>query len=269
VAPSNYRKWEKIMIFLCLLDLFWIILAMMSIPNIHMYHYSKVNMFSNDYLMMTMALIGTTIAPWQLFFQNSCVLDKKLTIKDYNHIKMETFIGAIFIVIAAICMILIGCLNSGVFTNVPDFVKNIFTNNHSIINFILDVLILNASIIGTAAVSLSTAWVYAENKQINKSLNQKFSEAKPFYIHYYGSIVLAGLIALLPCISLNAIIIGVQIIACIFLPYQLIVIQILSNNKKLMKDQVNTKFTNVIMNSIISIIVILSVFLLCQSLHFL
>ena len=258
-APSNYNKWEKTMIFLCLFDLFWIAMGIINWRNEGITSAPNIN-FNQTFWLTIMSLVGTTIAPWQLFFQNSCTVDKNLNKSDYKNIKIETFIGAVFIIISGIIMMYLGSIIPGGINSSAEFVKSISSNGF--VELILSLLIVNASIVGASAVSLCNAWVYSENKNLDRSLNEKFKEAPKFYSFYYGSIIASGLITLLPSLPLNYIILGVQIIACIFLPYQLVLVQLISNDSKLMGDLKNSKTENIIMSTIIFVITSLSVYLL-------
>lgn len=262
-APSNYNKWEKTMIYLCCFDIFWIILGAICGENGN-FRQSKNFSLDGTYLLTIMALIGTTIAPWQLFFQNSCTVDKNLKKADFKNIKIETFIGAVFIIISGIIMIYLGSFVPNGINGSAQFVKSLSASGF--IELILSLLIINASIVGASAVSICTSWVYAENKNLDRSLNEKFSEAPWFYSYYYGSIIVAGLFTLLPSLPLNYIILGVQVVACVFLPYQLVIMQLICNDSKLMGTLKNSKKENIIMNSVILILVILSICLLGKGL---
>ena len=215
-----------------------------------------------------MAIVGTTVTTWQLFYQHSCIIDKKMNIKQLKEEKAETFFGSCFTVIVAMCMILVGAIaffNHWTFTDVPHLALQIQKTLGSGFASLLFLLIVNASIIGTAGVTLSSAWAFAEDKGWERSLNRKFSEAKGFYIHYFGNIIFAGLVTLIPKLPLEMVIIGVQVLSCVMLPFQLILTQLLLNDPKIMGEHVNSKSKNAIINSIIGLIIVLSVFLFKQA----
>lgn len=266
VAPFKYNKWERILVSLCMFDITWLILCMFM--PYHGFHPNfSFGFGQQNYLMDIMAVVGTTIAPWQLVFQHSCILDRNMKIDDLKQEKKETLLGSTFTIIVASCMMMIGGIaffNHINFVDVPTYVHQIQTYMGPFFGNILFLMVLNACIIGTAAVNLSTAWVYAEDKGWPRSLNNKFSEAKGFYFQYFGSIVAAGLITLYPYLPLEKIILGVQVMACLLLPYQLILNQIICNDASIMGQFKNKWHTNLIMNTIIGLIVILSVFLFKQ-----
>lgn len=266
VGPLDYKRWERVVVCLCLFDLAWLI-ASFFMPVVHLNVNLSFGFGKANYLMDIMALIGTTIAPWQLIFQHSCILDKKMTLKQLKEEQKETLFGSAFTIVIAGCMMFVGAiafLNHIHFVDVPSYVLQLKSILGPPITNLLFLLIFNASVIGTACVTLSTAWAYAENKGLPRSLNQKFTEAKTFYLQYYGVIIAAGLITLWPQLPLAKVIIGVQVIACLFLPVQLIFNHIICNDKNLMGEHVNNKKTNVIMVSIISLMVLLSICLFKQ-----
>lgn len=254
-SPFNYNKWEKIMLLLCGVTITWLLVFFAKFEQ------GSVNaepLKQSFVLFLIMSLIGTTVAPWQLYFQHSCILDKKLQIKDLKNEKIETFIGSLFTIIVAGCMMFFGSkVKNFNFTDVPSLVLS--SNFYPIL--ILSLIII-ASIIGTSSVSVTSAWIYSEYNNWSRSLNKKFNEAKNFYLYFYGTIILSGLITLIPNLSLNLIILGIQVIACVFLPFQLIINHILLNDNKIMNNHVNNKLANAISLSLITIISVLSVCLL-------
>lgn len=267
VSPFNYNRWERIMVALCIFDLLWIGLALF-IPYHHLNFSANFTfgIHSHTYLTDIMAIIGTTVAPFQLFFQHSCILDKQMSIDQLKEEKTETFFGSFFTIIVALCMMAVGAIgffNHWTFIDVPHLVLQIQTVLGPWFSNLLFLLVINASIIGTAGVTLSSSWAYAEDKGYERSLNKKFNEARNFYFHYFGSIALAGLVTLYPHLPLETVIIGVQVLSCVMLPYQLILMQLLLNDIKIMGIHKNSMSKNIIINCIIFIIIILSL-CLCE-----
>lgn len=114
VLTGSYRRWERIVVFLCLLDLAWFAIAFAVHPSSrellqHTFVPSlPVNGLTAGWLFLVIAIVGTTIAPWQLFFQQSCVADKRLRFSDLRWARLDTFIGAVFTILVAGCMMLAG-----------------------------------------------------------------------------------------------------------------------------------------------------------------
>ena len=114
VLTGSYRRWERITVFLCLLDLAWLAVAVRLHPSVgQMAHDTLVPSIpqgglTGNLIFLVIAIVGTTIAPWQLFFQQSCIADKRLRFSDLKWARLDTLIGAIFTIIVAGCMMLAG-----------------------------------------------------------------------------------------------------------------------------------------------------------------
>ena len=112
VLTGSYRRWELIVVCLCTLDLAWFAIALRVHPGAgEVLRHSIVpsmplNGLTAGWLFLVIAIVGTTIAPWQLFFQQSCVADKRLPFSDLNWSRLDTLVGAVFTILVAGCMML-------------------------------------------------------------------------------------------------------------------------------------------------------------------
>jgi NRAMP (natural resistance-associated macrophage protein)-like metal ion transporter len=110
---GSYRRWERIVVFLCLLDLIWLFLAWKLSPSAADLARGMVpNMpaggITPNLMFLVIAVVGTTVAPWQLFFQQSCIADKRLRFKDVPWARLDTFLGACITISVAGCMMIAG-----------------------------------------------------------------------------------------------------------------------------------------------------------------
>ncbi|HYB90294.1 MAG TPA: Nramp family divalent metal transporter, partial [Candidatus Binataceae bacterium] len=118
VVSGSYLRWERIVVGLCLLDGVWFGIAWyLRPPLLQAVHDSLIPTLpptglTPDLMFLTVAIVGTTIAPWQLFFQQSCVADKRLRFGDLNWARLDTFLGACFTVVVAMCMMVAGGASS-------------------------------------------------------------------------------------------------------------------------------------------------------------
>jgi Mn2+/Fe2+ NRAMP family transporter len=115
---------------------------------------------------LVIAIVGTTIAPWQLFFQQSCVADKRLRFADLRWARLDTFIGACFTVIVGGAMMIVGSVSYRHGLNYEDPAKMAdairpFFHNDFVRNGVL-IMFCNAAVLGTTAISLSSAWAFSE-----------------------------------------------------------------------------------------------------------
>ena len=100
VATASFRRWERVTLFLCIFDMSWFILGWKFAPSAGtVLHDTLVPSIpaggiTSNLMFLVIAIVGTTIAPWQLFFQQSCVADKKLRFSDLKWARLDTLIGA-------------------------------------------------------------------------------------------------------------------------------------------------------------------------------
>src|ERR1700727_1819458 len=114
VVTGSYLRWERIVIALCLIDLTWFGLAYVMHPNWGTVARATAEPtmpaggVTSSLVFLIIAIVGTTIAPWQLFFQQSCVAEKRLRFADLKWARLDTLIGATFTVLVAGAMMLVG-----------------------------------------------------------------------------------------------------------------------------------------------------------------
>jgi Mn2+/Fe2+ NRAMP family transporter len=125
-------------------------------------------------------------------------------------------------------------------------------------------LMMNAAILGSTAISLSSAWAYGEVKGWPHSLQLPFKHARGFYFTYVACVALAAAIVLIPRAPLQLIILGVQVLAGIMLPSAIIFLQLLLNDKELLGDYVNKRWNNIVNWTIIIVLFALSLILAAQ-----
>jgi Mn2+/Fe2+ NRAMP family transporter len=279
VSSASYRRWEAVTIVLCLLDVTWMALAWHVGPPVHEVILKTLvpslprQGLTSDYVFLVIATIGTTIAPWQLFFQQSCVADKRLRFKDLKWARLDTFLGACFTILVAGCMVLVGDaafrwgLGHGGYAyadpaQLADYLGAL--RGPWVRNAIL-LLMVNAAMLGTTAISLSSAWAYGEVKGLPSSLNFGPKEAPGFYAVYALVVLSAAGLVLIPHAPLQLIIMGVQVLAGIMLPSAVIFLQLLLNDRELLGDDfVNKPWNNWVNWTIIVVLFALSLVLAAQ-----
>jgi Mn2+/Fe2+ NRAMP family transporter len=274
VLTGSYLRWERIVVILCLLDLTWLFIAFKLRPSFgELLHNTIVpgiplGGITANLMFLVIAIVGTTIAPWQLFFQQSCIADKRLRFSDLNWARLDTFIGAVFTIIVAGCMMVAGnaALRHGIKFDDPAQMANalrVFTGEGIRMGLLL--LMINAAVLGTTAISLSSAWAYGEVRGWPHSLQMPLKKAPGFYLTYVACIAAAAAIVLIPRAPLQLIILGVQVLAGIMLPSAIIFLQLLLNDKELLGEEyVNKPWNNVVNWTIIIVLFILSLILAAQ-----
>jgi len=269
VVGNKYKKWENIMIAFCTLDVLWFFMSFFTHPN-----YSEVikgllplmpkGGISKDYLFLLMSLVGTSITYWGLTIQVSCVVEKKINIADLKMEQFETFITSIFTVLVAGAMIIVGAISykHGLKFEDPASMALAISKWYPWLKNLILIMIINASLLGAVAVSLSSSWALSEKQgQFNKTIK----DDPKFYFTYLSCIAMSGLLCLIPKLPLDLIVLGVQVLSCISLPYVLVFLHILLNDKELVGEQyINKPWQNLVNILIIIVLCALSLILLLQ-----
>ena len=270
---GSYRRWERTVVFLCLLDLTWFYIAFAMKPAMvpalrdailpSMPHGG----ITADLTFLVIAIVGTTVAPWQLFFQQSCIADKKLRFSDVRWARLDTFLGACITITVAGCMMLAGNashLHGFNFTDPAQMAADIGTFAGPGMRTLILLMMINAAVLGTTAISLSSAWAYGEVRGWPHSLQLPFAKAKGFYVVYTLGVAAAAGLVLIPRAPLQLIILGVQVLAGVMLPSAIIFLQLLLNDKELLGNYANKPWNNFVNWTIIIVLFALSLVLAAQ-----
>jgi len=267
-ASGSFRRWERAMFFFIIASLVLIPLAFMSHPS---YTASLYHLFvpgvqggvSSDAILLIIAIVGTTVAPWQLFFQQSNVIDKRITPRFMPYERADTVLGSFVVIIGAGALIVIadyavrGTPLAGHFTDalgVADALKQ-----HSVVlGALYSIVLLDASIIGAAAVTLSTSYAFGDVFGIKHSLNRSFRDAKQFYASYAALVVVAAGIVLIPGAPLGLITTSVQALAGVLLPSATVFLLLLCNDPEVLGPWVNPRWLNVLAGFILGALLVLS-----------
>jgi Mn2+/Fe2+ NRAMP family transporter len=274
VGSGSYRRWERTVVALCLLDIAWIAIAVFLRPPVaEIVHNSIVPSvpeggITASFVFLVIAIVGTTIAPWQLFFQQSCVADKRLRFSDLKWARLDTMVGAVFTIVVAGCMMIVGSaskIHGIAFLDPAQMAVEMRAFAGAGIETAILLLMLNAAVLGTTAISLSSAWAYGEVRGWPHSLQLPLRDARGFYSIYFVCVALAAAIVLIPRAPLQLIILSVQVLAGVMLPSAIIFLQLLLNDRVLLGNEfANKTWNNWINWSIIVVLFALSLVLAAQ-----
>jgi NRAMP (natural resistance-associated macrophage protein)-like metal ion transporter len=273
VSTGNFRRFERFALVLCLLSL----LLVPVLVSVH----PPVGQMSRDFfvpnwpshaklsdvMLLVIGIVGTTVAPWQLFFQQSYVVDKRITPRFMQYEKADLWIGIAFVLIGAVAMI---SFSAALFAGHPEFGQ--FTDAGGVIAglekyvgrtsaTIFAVALLDACIIGAAAVSLSTAYAIGDVFKIRHSLHRGVSDAKGFYFVYFGIIAAAAALVLIPGSPLGLLTEAVQTLAGVLLPSATVFLLLLCNDRAVLGPWVNSGALNVFTGAVVWVLVMLSIVL--------
>ena len=265
VLQGRYWTWEKAALVFCGLNLIYIPAAFMINPPVDkILHGSFIPQFppggfTNALFFLLMANIGTTIAPWMIFFQQSAVVDKGMQEKDMLWGKIDTGVGSLLtVIVAAGCVILTATLLPGQMIDDAATAALRFMPINHYVGALLAIGLFDAGFLGAICISLASSWAFGEVFGWAHSLNHKVKEAPWFYAYYFFDLLLAGTVVLIPHAPLVLITLFVQVIAVTLLPAALVFLILLLNNKETMGEYKNTLFQNVANIGIVVVIIVIS-----------
>jgi Mn2+/Fe2+ NRAMP family transporter len=221
----------------------------------------------NEVMLLIIAIVGTTVAPWQLFFQQSYVVDKRITPRFIKYERVDLMIGIAIVIAGALAIM---ASTAQTFAGHPEFGNFADAGAVSagmekyfgkVPATLFALALLDACIIGASAVSLSTAYALGDVFSWRHSLHRKPSEAMGFYAIYCGLIVLAAVLVLTPGVQLGLLTTAVQTLAGVLLPGATVFLLLLCNDKAVLGPWVNSRRLNLFTGGIVAVLVMLSVIL--------
>jgi len=215
--------------------------------------------FNGELFFFLMANIGTTIAPWMIFFQQSAVVDKGMTEKDIPFGKFDTLLGSILTVVVAVFIIVVGgAVLQGLEIESAAQASIEIMRTNRLAGTLLAIGLFNAGLLGAICISLASSWAFGEIFGWAHSLNNKIKEAPWFYACYFLTLVTAGAVVLIPKAPLVLITLFVQVVAVTLLPAALVFLILLLNDEKTMGKLRNTAWENFVGTAIVVVVVVLS-----------
>jgi len=267
-ASGSFRRWEQAMFAFIAISVVLIPLALLSHPYYGdvAYHFVVPGIqggANSTAILLIIAIVGTTVAPWQLFFQQSNVIDKRITPRFIPYERADTTLGAFVVVGGGAAVMVVGVYAAratgaaGQFTDALG-VAHALASHSDILAALFAIVLLDASIIGASAVTLSTSYAFGDVFGIKHSLHRKFREAKTFYASYSAMIALSAGIVLIPGAPLGLLTTAVQALAGILLPSASVFLLLLCNDREVLGPWVNPRWLNVVAAFIVGVLVVLS-----------
>jgi Mn2+/Fe2+ NRAMP family transporter len=218
-------------------------------------------------VLLIIAIVGTTVAPWQLFFQQSNIVDKRITPRWVNYERLDTFVGAAVVVIVAgalICVTAFAFEGTRYFGHFVDAGAVAHALRHTIGSVgaaFFAVVLLNASLIGAGTVTLASSYVVGDLTGARGSLHRSFFQAKGFYTVFTALILAAAGIVLIPGAPLGVITEAVQALAGIVLPMTTVFLLMLCNDREVLGPWTNSPLLRAFTSVVVGILILLSVIL--------
>jgi Mn2+/Fe2+ NRAMP family transporter len=273
VSTGSFRRFERICLTLIVGSLVLIPIYLMVHPPVgQMTHDFVVPGFPHGaqvstVMLLIIGIVGTTVAPWQLFFQQSYVIDKRITPRFINYERADLWIGIGIVVLGAAAMfgfsaaVFAGRPEFGNFTDAAGVAAGLGKYVSPIAGDLFAIALLDASIIGASAVGLATAYASADVLGASHSLHRPVTKAKGFYACYAGLMAVAAALVILPGVPLGLLTEGVQTLAGVLLPSAVVFLLLLCNDKAVLGPWANGRKLNVLASAIVWVLVLLSVIL--------
>ncbi len=276
MASGSFRRWERAMFAFIAVTLLQIPMLLLSHPQWGAAaRYFVVpgikGGLSSDAVLLIIAIVGTTVAPWQLFFQQSNIVDKRITPRFIGYERADTTFGAFVVVIGAAALVMTADWASRSTGHSTDFVDagaiaRLLAQHSNVLGWMFAIVLLDASIIGAAAVTLSTSYAFGDVFGLKHSLHRGFSDAKEFYFSYSAMVAAAAAIVLIPGAPLGLITTAVQALAGLLLPSASVFLLLLCNDREVLGPWVNRRWLNIVAGLIVSTLLLLSGILMATTL---
>jgi len=275
-STGSFRSWERFMYVFVVANFLVIPLLVLSHAQLGtIVHHSVAPSIqggaSSTAVLLIIAIVGTTVAPWQLFFQQSNIIDKRITPRWINYERTDTVIGAFVVVIGAGALLAVaafafgGTPYAGHFNDAGTVASGLDHQLGSVAGAFFAVVLLNASLIGAAAVTLSTSYAFGDVFGTRHSLHHGLREAKSFYATFSLMVLAAAAIVLIPGAPLGLITTSVQALAGVLLPSATVFLLLLCNDREVLGPWSNPPWLNVIASVIVAALVELSLILVAST----
>ena len=272
MVKANYKTVERVFLVASAIYLAYVASGILARPpwgEVARAFVTPSFQFDAGYVTLFVTIIGTTIAPWMQFYQQSSIVDKGLKISDYAYERIDVVFGSIFAVVVA-SFITIACaatLNAnGIRVETAKdaaLALGPLAGKYASVLFALG--LLNASVFSAAILPLSTAYVVCEAFGWEAGVDRGLREAPVFFGVYTALIVLGAAVILLPIQSLVKTMMASQTLNGVLLPVILVVMLQLINNRRLMGRFVNGRWFNVLAWVMVVLLILLTLILIIVS----
>jgi NRAMP (natural resistance-associated macrophage protein)-like metal ion transporter len=275
-VSGSFRFWERSMFVFVFANLLVIPLFIMVHPHVGQAARDFVvpgiqGGANSTSVLLIIAMVGTTVAPWQLFFQQSNIIDKRITPRWINYERLDTYIGAVVVVLGAAALIGISAFafhHTSYFGHFTDALGTANGLDHTIgttAAAFFAIVLLNASLIGAGALTLSTSYAFGDVFGTKSSLHRNFSDAKLFYSIFSLLIAGAAAVVLIPGAPLGVITEAVQALAGVLLPSASVFLLLLCNDREVLGPWRNSPWLNALASVIVAVLVLLSLILMATT----
>ncbi|MEB3980665.1 divalent metal cation transporter [Mycobacterium sp. 663a-19] len=268
VAGGSFRRWEALMFLLIAVNVLIVPMVLLVHPSVTASAGGLMPQFpgglNSTVLLLVVAIVGTTVAPWQLFFQQSNVVDKRITARWIPYARADLVIGIVVVMAGATVLMavaafgLAGTADVGHFTDAGAVASALSHHAGRAVGALFAIILLDASLIGANAIGLATTYAVGDALGKRHSLHWKIGEAPLFYGGYAFLLAVSAAVAFSPDHILGLVTQGVQALAGVLLPSATVFLVLLCNDRAVLGPWVNTVRQNIIAWTIVWSLVLLS-----------
>ena len=270
VVKGTYQSLEKVFLAASAFYLCYIVAGLLAHPDWKTAALSTISrpkelgMRNYGYVSMVIALVGTTIAPWMQFYLQASIVEKGITARQYRASRWDVILGCIFTDVVA-WFIIVACaatlFASGhhEVTDAADAAQALRPLAGEYAYLLFAAGLFNASIFAASILPISTAYAVCEGLGFESGLDKKFHEAPVFYWLYTLIIVIGAGVLLVPRLPLVYVSVLSQVFNGVVLPFVLIFMLMLTNDRELMGDHVNSRTFNVIAWITVVVMIVLTI----------
>ena len=273
---GSFRRWERVMYLLIAVDVALIPLGILGgggHAGVRDLLVPGIGGPDPDAPVLLIALAGTTIAPWQMFLQQSLVVDRRITPRWLGYERVETVVGAVLMVAgAAVVMTATAAAFSGTplaghFSDAGGVAQGIGARLGGAARTLFAVVLLDGALLGGMAVTLAASYACSEMAGARHSLHRAPRRAPVFYGIIAVTIAGAAGVALLPGVAPGMLTVLVQALAGVLLPSATVLLLLLSNDTQVLGPWVNPPWLNWVASTVVAGMLLLSMLLVITSLH--
>jgi len=266
VTRGSYRAVEKVLLITCLLYFGYVISGFLAKPDwgeVARHTFVPKIQWQPEFIILSIAIIGTTVTPWMQFFLQSSIAEKGIRKEEYKASRLDVLIGcgiteiiAFFIIVTCATTLFAQGIRINEASEAALALKPL-AGNYAFLIFAIS--LANASLLGAIIVPLATSYYICEAMGWERGVNKTFKEAPQFMWIYTSMIAIAALLILIPGAPLVLLMVLASVVNGLLLPFVLIYALALVNNRKLMGDYVNPKFHNIVSWGTVGVLTVLTI----------
>lgn len=265
IVGGSYKRVQNVFLAISCIFVTYIVAAIIAQPNWNLaLIHTVIPEVSSDisFLSLTVAMVGTTIAPWMMFFTQSNVVEKGVTLKDLFFQKIDAVTGAVVACIVAwFIIVTTGAVlfPEGIeITEAADAARALAPFAGEYAGALFAVGLVAASLLAACVLPLTTAFVICEAFGWEAGVSFKWKEAPFFKGIFTFVIAISAIIILIPSIDLMGIMLTAQFVNGVILPILLVFMALICTDKHMMGEHTVPLITRILLIATIVVVGILS-----------